>query len=117
MELLAVGILATLALVFVAFPLVTPRRHIYYLEDMLGLGEQKKLNYLYAQRDLSYENIKDLEQEFEMGKLSQEDFTRLRDGLLAEAQEIVRGIDDAHARREIEDLIERDVRAHRRIKE
>ncbi len=117
MELLAVGILATLALVFVAFPLVTPRRHIYYLEDMLGLGEQKKLNYLYAQRDLVYENIKDLEQEFEMGKLSEADFTRLRDGLLAEAQEILRQIDEAQVKREIEDLIERDVRAHRRVKE
>ena len=117
MELLAVGILATLALVFVAFPLVTSRRHLYYLDDMLGLGEQKKLNYLYAQRDLSYENIKDLEQEFEMGKLSEADFTRLRDGLFAEAQVIVRQIDEAHVKREIEDLIERDVRAHRKVKE
>jgi len=117
MELLAVGVLATVALVFVAFPLVTPRRHLYYLEDMLGLGDQKKLNFLYGQRNLVYENIKDLENEFEMGKLTEADFTKLRDGLYAEAQDVVRQIDEAHMKREIEDLIERDVKAHRRVKE
>jgi len=116
MELLAIGILATLALVFVAFPLVTPRRHLYYLEDMLGLGEQRKLNYLYSQRNLVYDNIKDLKLEFEMGKLSEADFARLRDGLLGEAQDIVRQIDEAKVKQEIEDLIERDVQAHRRVK-
>lgn len=117
MELVVVGILATLALVFVAFPLITPRRHMYYLEDILGMGEQKKLNYLFAQRNLAYANIKDLELEFEMGKLSRTDFTKLRDGLLVEAQGILRQIDDAHLKREIEDLIERDVQTYRRIKE
>ena len=59
MEMLAVGILSTLALVFVAWPLVTPGRHRYYLENMLGLGDQKKLNYLYSKRALVYDNIKD----------------------------------------------------------
>jgi hypothetical protein len=117
MELLVIGILATLALVFVAYPLVTPRRDVYYLEDMLGLGEQKKLNYLFAQRTLVYDNIRDLDQEHEMGKLSEADYTRLREGLLAEAQDIVREIDKAHVKREIEDLIERDVKAHRKVKE
>ena len=117
MEMLVVGILSTLALVFVAWPLVTPRRHLYYLENMLGLGEQKKLNYLYSKRALVYDNIKDLEQEFEMGKLSREDFQRLRDDLFAEAQGIVREIDEAHIRREIDDLIEDDARQHRKVKQ
>ena len=116
MELLVIGIMATLALVYVAYPLVAPRRHLYYLEDMLGLGDQKKLNYLYSKRDLAYENIRDLEQEFDMGKLSEEDFTRLRDGLLAETQDVLRQIDEAHVKREIDDMIERDVASHRRIK-
>ena len=105
MELLAIGILATVALVYVAFPLVTPRRHLYYLEDMLGLGDQKKLNFLYAQRNLVYDNIKDLENEFEMGKLSRTDFTKLRDSLLSEAQDVVRQIDEARVKQEIEDQV------------
>ncbi len=116
MELIAVGILAALALIFVAHPLVNPRRYMYYLEDMLGLGEQKKLNYLNAQRNLVYDNIKDLETEHEMGKLADDDYLRLRTQLFAEAQDIVRQIDEARVKREIEDLIEKDVRSHRRIK-
>ncbi len=116
MDLIATGVLATLALVFVAYPLVTPKRHIYYLENMLGAGQQKKLNFLYAQRALVYENIKDLEGEFDMGKLSQTDFDRLRGGLLSEAEGIVRQIDEARILREIEDTIESDARKHRRVK-
>jgi hypothetical protein len=117
MELLLIGILSTLALVYVAWPLVTPRRHLYYLENMLGLGDQKKLNYLYSKRALVYDNIKDLEQEFEMGKLSEDDFQRLRDDLFAEAEVVVREIDEAHIRREIDELIEADAKQHRRIKQ
>ena len=117
MEMLVIGILSTFALVFVAWPLVTPKRHLYYLENMLGLGDQKKLNYLYSKRALVYDNIKDLEQEFEMGKLSEEDFQRLRNGLFAEAEVVVREIDEAHIRREIDDLIESDAKQHRRIKQ
>ena len=117
MEMLVIGILSTLALVYVAWPLVTPRRHLYYLENMLGLGDQKKLNYLYSKRTLVYDNIKDLEQEFEMGKLSEEDFQRLRNDLFAEAEVVVREIDEAHIRREIDELIEKEAREHRRIKQ
>ena len=117
MDLIAIGILSTLALGFIAFPLVAPRRHLYFLEDMLGLGDQKKLNYLYAQRALAYDNIKDLEMEHDMGKLSDADFQKLREALLIEAKDIVTAIDEAKLKREIDDLIESDVKAHRKIKE
>lgn len=117
MEMLVIGLFATLALVFVAWPLVTPKRHLYYLENMLGLGDQKKLNYLYSKRALVYDNIKDLEGEFEMGKLSEEDFQRLRNELFAEAETVVREIDEAHIRREIDELIEKEAEQHRRIKQ
>jgi hypothetical protein len=115
MGLLLIGILTAAAFALVIYPLVSPRRHLYYLEDMLGLQEQKKLNYLYARRSVVYENLRDLDNEFAMGKLSQEDHARLRDGLMAEAAEIVKEIDQAHVRREIEDAIEADARAQRRI--
>lgn len=115
MTLLAIGILSTLALVFVAYPMINPRRHVYYFEDMLGLGDQKKLTYLYSKRNLVYDNIKDLEQEFEMRKLSEADFSRLRDGLLAEVKGVLAEIDEAERKRDIDDLIEDDVRSRRRI--
>lgn len=115
MGLLLIGILAATAFALVVYPLVSPRRHLYYLDDMLGLNEQKKLNYLYAKRNVVYENLRDLDGEFQMGKLSKEDHERLRDGLMAEAAEVVREIDQAHIRREVEDAIEADVRSQRRM--
>jgi hypothetical protein len=116
MSLFVIGILAAAAFALVVYPLVSPRRHLYYLDDMLGLNEQKKLNYLYARRSVVYDNMRDLDGEFQMGKLSKEDHERLRDGLMAEAAEIVQEIDQAHIRREVEDAIEADVSAQRRLK-
>ena len=116
MGLFVIGILTAAAFAFVVYPLVSPRRHLYYLDDMLGLTEQKKLNYLYARRSVVYDNMRDLDGEFQMGKLSKEDHERLRDGLMAEAAEVVKEIDDAHIRREVEDAIEADASAQRRLK-
>jgi len=115
MEMLATAILALLALAAVAYPLVSSKRHLYYLDNVLGLSEHKTLNYLYSKRNTVYENIKDLENEFDMGKLADADYQRLREGLLTEAQSIVKEIDAARARQEVEDLIERDTRAHRKV--
>lgn len=116
MAFLAIGILSTLALVFVAYPLVSARRHVYYLNDLLGTSEEKKLNYLYGQKNLVFDNIKDLEMEHQMGKLSETDYTRLRAGLMNEAERVVKEIDKAEVKREIEDLIEGEVRSRRRVK-
>jgi hypothetical protein len=115
MELLLIGVFSAAALAFVAYPMVSPKRHLYYLDDMLGSGDQKKLAYLYSRRSVVYDNIRDLDNEFQMGKLSADDHQRLRDGLMAEAADIVRAIDEAHLRREIEDMIERDARARRKV--
>jgi len=115
MELFLIGLVCAAALAFVAYPLVTPKRYLYYLDDMLGLGEQKKLAYLYSRRTTVYDNLRDLDGEFQMGKLSQSDYDRLRGSLMAEAAEIIQQIDAAHVRREVEDMIEGDARARRKV--
>jgi hypothetical protein len=115
MELLAIGLICAAALAFVGQPLVNRKRYLYYLDDMLGLGEQKKLAYLYSRRSTVYDNLRDLDGEFQMGKLSQADYERLRGGLMAEAADIVRQIDQAHVRREVEDMIEGDARSRRKV--
>ena len=84
--------------------------------DMDSLTERARLNYLYARRSVVYDNMRDLDGEFQMGKLSKEDHERLRDGLMAEAAEVVKEIDEAHIRREVEDAIEADASAQRRLK-
>lgn len=115
MSLFLIGILSAAALGFVAYPLVSSKRHLYYLEDMLGLGDQKKLAYLYSKRNTVYENLRDLDNEFAMGKLTEDDHKRLRDSLMAEAADVVKQIDEAHMRREVEDMIERDAKSRRKV--
>lgn len=117
MTIIAIAVLAVLSLVLVAYPLVNPRRYVYYFDEMLTGGAQKKLNYLHSQKSLIYDNIRDLELEFEMGKLAEADFKRLRHGLLLEAEKAMREIDEAQVKRDIEELIERDVSSHRKIKQ
>jgi hypothetical protein len=115
MELIVIGILSAAAFAYAAYPMVSSKRHLYYLDDMLGLGEHKKLAYLYSRRSVVYDNLRDLDSEFQMGKLSEADYQRLRDGLMAEAAQVVKEIDEAHVRREIEDVIEADARAKRKV--
>ena len=118
MTILLISLLGALALAFVAQPLFNPRRHVYYFDELLGGGAtQKRLTYLQSKKALVYDNIKDLEMEYEMGKLSKTDFERLRAGLLLEAEQVIRDIDDAQVKRDIEELIEKDVRSHRKIKQ
>jgi hypothetical protein len=111
-----VGLLALAALVFVTYPLINPKKHVYYLDDLLGTKEEKKLTYLKSKKNLVYSNIKDLDMEYQMGKLADVDYHRLRNELLGEAEGVVKEIDDARVKRDIEDLIEDEVRSRRKIK-
>ena len=116
MELLFVGIFATLALIFVVYPVINPSKYRYYLDDLLGTSEEKKISHLQQQKALVYDNIKDLEFEHDMGKLAQSDYDRLRAGLMNEAETVVNELDRARVKHEIDELIERDIQDKRRIK-
>jgi hypothetical protein len=116
LELFFVGIFATTALIFVVYPVINPRKYIYFLDDLLGSKEEKKISYLQQKKALVYDNIKDLGFEHDMGKLSDEDYNRLRGGLIEEAETVVQELDKARIKREIDELIERDVQNKRKIK-
>ena len=116
MELFFIGIFATLALIFVVYPVINPRKYLYYLDDLLGSSEEKKISYLRQRKALVYDNIKDLDFEHDMGKLADADYQRLRGGLMDEAEEVVKELDRAQIRREIDELIERDVQDKRKLK-
>ena len=116
MELFFIGIFATLALIFVVYPVINPRKYLYYLDDLLGSSEEKKISYLLQKKSLVYDNIKDLDFEHEMGKLAESDHERLRNGLMEEAEAVVGEIDKAQIKREIDELIEREVENKRKFK-
>lgn len=116
MELLFIGLFATMALVLVVYPLVNPRKFVYYLDDLLGSHTEKKISYLQQKKALVYDNIKDLDFEQAMGKLADGDYNRLRNGLLEEAENIVREIDSAKIKKDVDDVIEQEVSNNRKIK-
>lgn len=116
MELFFAGILATVALIFVVYPVINPNKYRYYLDDLLGSRAEKKITYLQQKKALVYDNIKDLDFEHDMGKLAPSDYDRLRAGLMDEAETVVDELDRAKVQREIDELIERDVQNKRRIK-
>lgn len=109
-----IAILTLVAAVLVIYPLVGRRRYLYELENVFAAGDVRQLSYLNAKKELVLDNLRELEFDHEMGKLSEEDYTRLRNDYLREAQDVVESIDQLKAREEIEQLIESDVRGRRR---
>jgi hypothetical protein len=116
LELIVIGICATLALVLVVFPIINPKKYLYFVDNLLGSGEEKKISYLQQKKTLVYDNIKDLDFEYDMGKLAESDYSRLRAGLMEEAETVVKEIDKAQIKREIDELIEHEVKKKRKIK-
>jgi hypothetical protein len=108
------GILMVIAALFALYPIVSKRRYLYDIENEFSGGDVRRLNYLNAKKDLVLDNLKELEFEHDMDKLSEEDYARLRNDYMEEAESVVREIDQLKVREEIERLIENDVRDRRR---
>ena len=86
--------LITLVILFYVFrPLMLGGRGAAFLEMDAGATSLQKL---LRKKETVYENIKDLEFEFKMGKLSEEDYQRLRSELSKEAYEVMSRIDAIH---------------------
>lgn len=101
MEIILTALLLIGILAFVAYPLFnTPRGKI--------AGTTNALDTLIAQRDSTYDAIRDLDFDFQLGKLSQDDYTMLRDKYKARAALVLQQIDalgnghDANADADIE---------------
>jgi hypothetical protein len=116
MEVMLIILFAAGATLFVMYPLYSRKRYLYNLEDMFELGDAKTLNFLESKKASVYDNIKELDFEYEMGKLSEEDYSSLRQGYMAEAQEVVKALENLKVKEEIEELIEGEVRSRRKIK-
>lgn len=116
MEYTVIAILAVAAVLFVAYPLFGKRRSLYDIESACASGEAAELRQLLLKKARAEENLREFEFEHDMGKLSGDDYTALRDGYAKEIEDASRSLDAHKARKEIEDLIESEARARRRIK-
>lgn len=96
-------------LAFVAYPLFNPARGKI-------AGETHALDALVAQRDSTYDAIRDLDFDYQLGKLSQDDYTALREKYKARAAHVLQQLDQLGDGAEADTEIEAQVAQLRRAK-
>ncbi len=104
MELILIAVLVVVVIAFIAYPLLKG-------EDDQATTTPNALDSLIAQRDSAYDAIRDLDFDYQMGKLSQADYEQLRDRYKARAAQALQKIDavagTAGAGERIEDEVAR----------
>ncbi|UCG51851.1 MAG: hypothetical protein JSW58_17070 [Candidatus Latescibacterota bacterium] len=116
MEYIAIILFALAAIMFVTYPLFGRRRRFYEFEDVFDLGDIKQLDFLNSKKASINNNLRELDFEYEMGKLSEHDYTTLRAGYESEVESVEKAMDKLKIKKEIQELIESEVRSRRRIK-
>ncbi len=102
MEYILVAILVVAVIAFIAYPLFTPSR-------AKNEPAADALDNWIAQRDSAYDAIRDLDFDYQMGKLSQSDYDALRNKYRARAAAALEQIDAALGREGAETRIEEEV--------
>jgi hypothetical protein len=105
----ACSILVLAAGIYVAAPLFREPRGNLEVE----LLAETELDRLLARKAVVYTNLKDLEFEYKMGRLSDGDFGRLEAGYKAEAGAILQKLDQLGVSGDLDEVIERDVAARK----
>ena len=101
--------LVVLAGVYVLTPLFKEPRGNLEVE----LLAETELDRLLNRKAIVYSNLKDLEFEYKMGRLSDADFRRLEAGYKNEAAVILQKLDQLGVEKNLDESIERDISARR----
>ncbi|MBI5304176.1 MAG: zinc ribbon domain-containing protein [Chloroflexi bacterium] len=112
MEYILIALVVVITLAVIAYPLFTaPRAKLSAPENALDP--------LLAQRDATYDAIRDLDFDYSLGKLSQTDYATLRDKYRTRAAQLLQQIDAASSRNgeQLDAQIEAQVAQMRRAKE
>jgi hypothetical protein len=105
MLVIACTAVVVLAGVYVLVPLF--KEHKGNLE--VELLAETELDRLLNRKAVVYSNLKDLEFEYKMGRLSDADFHRLETGYKAEAAAILQSLDQLGVEKNVDESIEKDV--------
>ena len=87
---LVCALITAVALFFILRPLLAGSGSPFYFDLEGSPGSLKRL---LRKKQTVYENMKDLEFEYKMGKLSEEDYQRLRDDYSREVYEVISRIE------------------------
>ena len=105
----ACAALAALAGVYVLIPLFKEPKGNLEVE----LLAETELDRLLNRKAVVYTNLKDLEFEYKLGRLSDADFQRLEAGYKGEAAQLLQKLDQLGVEKNIDETIERDVATRR----
>ncbi len=109
MLIVACSAMVLLAAVYVVTPLFKEPKGNLEVE----LLAETELDRLLNRKAIVYSNLKDLEFEYKMGRLSDADFRRLEAGYKSEAAEILQKLDGLGVEHNLDDTIERDIKARK----
>ncbi len=79
----------------------------------IDLLAETELDRLLDRKTVIYRNLRDLEFEYRMGRLSAEDFQRLEAGYKKEAATVLQRLDQLNALESLDDAIEKDIEARK----
>lgn len=102
MEVIVIAAIVVAVLAFMAYPLFSQR-----IEEPGAAADA--LDSLVAQRDSAYDAIRDLDFDYQMGKLSQQDYELLRDKYKVRAAQLLQQIDELAGKGGAETRIEEEV--------
>jgi len=105
----ACGLLVVIAGIYVLTPLFKEPGGNLEVE----LLAETELDRLLARKAVVYSNLKDLEFEYKMGRLSDGDFRRLEAGYKSEAAKLLQDLDKLGVAKDLDDTIERDIAARK----
>ncbi len=105
----ACGLLVVIAGIYVLTPLFKEPGGNLEVE----LLAETELDRLLARKAVVYSNLKDLEFEYKMGRLSEGDFRRLEAGYKSEAAKLLQDLDKLGVAKDLDDAIERDIAARK----
>lgn len=105
----ACGLLLVAAGFFVVQPLLREPKGNLEAELLAETDLDRLLN----RKAVVYSNLKELEFEYKLGRLSDADFRRLESGYKAEAALILRQLDALGVEKNLDELLERDVASRR----
>jgi len=103
------GLLVVIAGIYVLTPLFKEPGGNLEVE----LLAETELDRLLARKAMVYSNLKDLEFEYKMGRLSDGDFRRLEAGYKSEAAKLLQDLDRLGVAKDLDETIERDIAARK----
>lgn len=104
------SVVSFVAIGFVIWPLFRPRPALISRED-------EELAELLTRKDATLQALKDLEFDHTVGKIEDADFERFNQMLRRRAVVVLQQIERAAPQTELEDALEAEISAHRRVEE